>query len=455
MNDQNERYFPHHVLEKDIGLAEYQLAGQKVNSDDKSITWATNATAIIATASGFAAFNLSEYSNQLDNAGVELNFFRNLFLGAIIIFSLMAIIHISYILKSLVFAERKIIVIRRMLGVSYGQNTLILPNWRIEGADDPFSIHLFPGSFSYRSYPVHVILLSSSFAIFLLGQDLSEFINNSLNIPEKLRLQTIIILPTLWYIVGLFTFKHQLNEANENWRLWITRLFAFIMRIKLIRNSEQGLYYIRLSNAESKRIGTDLKQAMKFAVFIEDRSFEKHRGINWRGSIRAVVNYFRSGKRSGGSSITQQFARSNFIVKLSPTIRRKFIEILLAKWIESIWPKNEILECYLSSVRFDRDVYGFHHAYKNYFDEPPTNVQPWEAFILIERLGNVRRKFLGNRVLDLLNQCVREGLLDISNATLALNYYKSQLGNHFSLVDGHISPSDALRLFLDKWQQHP
>ena len=70
----------------------------------------------------------------------------------------MSIFHVSNSRKSRVLAERKIVVLRRARGVRYADRSLILPAWRIGGADNPFGLYMFPGLFSY-----------SSFAIFLLA----------------------------------------------------------------------------------------------------------------------------------------------------------------------------------------------------------------------------------------------------------------------------------------------
>ncbi|MBD11946.1 hypothetical protein [uncultured Roseovarius sp.] len=124
MDDANERYFPQHKLKPDIGLAEYNFAVQKLSSVDQSVTWTTNVITIIATLLGFAAFRLSEWETSVTNAGFTISQTKSFVLVLILIFSLFSIVHISNLLKSNVFSERKIIVLRRMLGVSYGETRL-------------------------------------------------------------------------------------------------------------------------------------------------------------------------------------------------------------------------------------------------------------------------------------------------------------------------------------------
>lgn len=145
----------------------------------------------------------------------------------------------------------------------------------------------------------------------------------------------------------------------------------------------------------------------------------------------------------GGSSITQQLARSNFIIKLSPTIRRKIVETLLAKWINSVWSKGVQLDAYLVTARYDRGVYGVQAAYRHFFGEAPKRVEKWEAFVLVERLGNVRSKFIGLRVREQLRRCIGAKVLTEDDARLALNYYDKMMALHFVQAQNQPTPEQV------------
>ena len=49
-------------------------------------------------------------------------------------------------------------------------------------------------------------------------------------------------------------------------------------------------------------------------VAIEDRRFFSHHGIDVRGILRAAAHNFRGGSVEGGSTITQQLARLNYLI---------------------------------------------------------------------------------------------------------------------------------------------
>ena len=97
-------------------------------------------------------------------------------------------------------------------------------------------------------------------------------------------------------------------------------------------------------------------------VAIEDRRFYRHWGIDPRGMARAFVADLRGGGvRQGGSTITQQLAKTNFLSG-DRTIKRKAQEIIIAFWLEAWLTKQEILSRYLSSVYFGDGVYGLRAA---------------------------------------------------------------------------------------------
>ena len=109
-------------------------------------------------------------------------------------------------------------------------------------------------------------------------------------------------------------------------------------------------------------------------VAIEDRRFYHHWGIDPRGMARAFVADMRGGGvRQGGSTITQQLAKTNFLSG-DRTIKRKAQEIIIAFWLEIWLTKQQILSRYLSSVYFGDGVYGLRAASHHYFHRDPERL---------------------------------------------------------------------------------
>ncbi|MEA3042621.1 MAG: penicillin-binding protein [Sphingomonadales bacterium] len=109
-------------------------------------------------------------------------------------------------------------------------------------------------------------------------------------------------------------------------------------------------------------------------IAIEDRRFFRHVGIDPWGIGRAMWRNLRSGRvREGGSTISQQLAKTSF---LSPdrTAIRKAQEALIALWLEAWLSKEEILSRYLSNVYFGDNVYGLRAAARHYFNVAPEQL---------------------------------------------------------------------------------
>ena len=117
-------------------------------------------------------------------------------------------------------------------------------------------------------------------------------------------------------------------------------------------------------------------------VAIEDRRFYRHWGIDPRGIGRAMVaNVQAGGVRQGGSTITQQLAKTSFLSS-DRSLKRKAQEVIIAFWLEAWLTKEEILSRYLSSVYFGDGVYGLRAASKHYFGRSPENLSLAQSAML-------------------------------------------------------------------------
>jgi len=104
-------------------------------------------------------------------------------------------------------------------------------------------------------------------------------------------------------------------------------------------------------------------------IAAEDAHFYTHKGIDPWGIIRAMIkNIVAQGIRQGGSTITQQVAKT-FLLTKERTIARKIKEFILANRIENNFSKDHILYLYLNQIYFGHSSYGIGAAAKNYFDK--------------------------------------------------------------------------------------
>ena len=117
-------------------------------------------------------------------------------------------------------------------------------------------------------------------------------------------------------------------------------------------------------------------------IAIEDRRFREHWGVDPIGILRAAVtNAQAGGVRQGGSTLTQQLAKTSFLSS-ERSIKRKLQEMIIALYLEARLSKDEILQNYLSSVYFGDGAYGIRAAARTYFDKAPEQLDLGEAAML-------------------------------------------------------------------------
>ena len=137
--------------------------------------------------------------------------------------------------------------------------------------------------------------------------------------------------------------------------------------------------------AIEKRIivrGSDIPANLKQAIIAaEDNQFRSHWGINMRGVARAVGGVLLSRKWGGGSSITQQLARSLF---LTPEVSysRKLQEMLLAIQIEKKYTKDQIMTFYCNKIFLGGSIYGVGAAARYYFGKPIQEISLAQAALI-------------------------------------------------------------------------
>lgn len=127
----------------------------------------------------------------------------------------------------------------------------------------------------------------------------------------------------------------------------------------------------------------DIPEHVKNAfIAIEDKRFYKHNGVDKKGLIRASLNNVKSFSfKEGASTISQQLIKNTHLTN-EKTIKRKLLEIKLAKQLEKKYSKDEILEKYLNTIYFGDGCYGITSAAKRYFNKTPSELDVNESAAL-------------------------------------------------------------------------
>ncbi len=113
----------------------------------------------------------------------------------------------------------------------------------------------------------------------------------------------------------------------------------------------------------------------------EDARFFAHGALDLRGIARAALANLASGRiTGGGSTITQQLAKR--LVGPRKSLARKAREAILARRLEDLYSKVEILTMYLNSVYLGHHSDGVQAAAQNYFHKDVSELTLGECALL-------------------------------------------------------------------------
>ncbi|MFM7463227.1 MAG: transglycosylase domain-containing protein, partial [Actinomycetota bacterium] len=113
----------------------------------------------------------------------------------------------------------------------------------------------------------------------------------------------------------------------------------------------------------------------------EDRNFYSQSAVNPIAIARAAINNLLGRQLQGGSTITQQYAKTAFLTS-ERTWTRKIKELIIAIKLENQLSKDEILENYLNTIYFGRGAYGVETGAQAYFGHGVESLSVKESAIL-------------------------------------------------------------------------
>jgi 1A family penicillin-binding protein len=117
-------------------------------------------------------------------------------------------------------------------------------------------------------------------------------------------------------------------------------------------------------------------------VAVEDHRFFVHPGVDPIAVGRAIVRNVRApGTVEGGSTITQQLARTLFLSNRRSYLR-KGREAVLSVLIEAQLTKAQILELYLNRIYLSAGIYGVEAMSQRVFGKPARNLTVAESALI-------------------------------------------------------------------------
>ena len=117
-------------------------------------------------------------------------------------------------------------------------------------------------------------------------------------------------------------------------------------------------------------------------VAVEDPHFYEHDGFNLKAIIRALkADIEKKEYAQGGSTITQQVAK-NLCFSGEKTISRKVAELLVARDLEKLYTKDEILELYVNVIYYGDGYTGIGPASWGYYGISPMDMDFKQSTLL-------------------------------------------------------------------------
>lgn len=137
---------------------------------------------------------------------------------------------------------------------------------------------------------------------------------------------------------------------------------------------------------EFHKIPSHLKEAF---IAIEDERFQRHKGIDFKRIVGALlINIKERSPSQGASTITQQLIKNLYLQEevdrenLVNDLRRKIKEAYLAIQVEKALTKDQILHVYLNTINLGQGAYGVQEAAKTYFDKNVEDLTIGESALI-------------------------------------------------------------------------
>src|SRR5690349_18988130 len=164
------------------------------------------------------------------------------------------------------------------------------------------------------------------------------------------------------------------------------------------------------------RIDRDMVRA---AIAAEDSKFCQHHGFDFEAIEDAMKRNASGGRIRGGSTISQQTAKTTFLWN-GGGYARKGVEAWFTFLIEHLWGKRRIMEVYLNNAETGIGTYGVNAGSERYYGHDSSAMSATEAARIaavlplpkkrgaIAPVGFTRR--YGNTIAARIGEVTRDGL---------------------------------------------
>jgi len=183
---------------------------------------------------------------------------------------------------------------------------------------------------------------------------------------------TFILCTLLFLISGAVLFFYYSHHLPDFTPLKERRLNAYSV---VYSEEDEVVGKFLMDN----RIPVSYEQVPKLLVkaftAAEDAEFFQHKGVDYKGILRAMFKNLLAGRIvQGGSTITQQVTKTFFLTP-KRSLHRKLREVAYAFGLERDLTKEEILTLYLNNIYLGNGAYGVEAASESYFNKRIDQLQ--------------------------------------------------------------------------------
>jgi penicillin-binding protein 1A len=230
----------------------------------------------------------------------------------------------------------------------------------------------------------------------------------------------------IYFLVGVIV-------RSDRWDLPNGRLLQTVLSACQLEHEQHQAVVTEHIICPTRMPAQAFPQVLQEAIIAsEDSRFFTHGALDARATARAGWQLFH-GNREGGSTITQQLARS-LLLKKEDSFDRKLSEAVLAMRIYAVLSREDILARYMNVVPHARNMSGFDDPARYYFGIGVQDLNLGEAALLVGMLPEPNNrdplkapeKALGSAV-RVLKRMVAHGKITAKQATDA----KAELARRF------------------------
>jgi monofunctional biosynthetic peptidoglycan transglycosylase len=120
------------------------------------------------------------------------------------------------------------------------------------------------------------------------------------------------------------------------------------------------------------------RDMVRAAIAAEDSKFCQHNGFDFEAIEDAMKRNASGGRIRGGSTISQQTAKTTFLWN-GGGYARKGVEAWFTFLIEHLWGKRRIMEVYLNNAETGIGTYGVNAGSERYYGHDSSAMSPVEA----------------------------------------------------------------------------